>query len=96
MNRMVQFRYRGIVPYLGVSVKFSGMIMKFIYRGLVIFDYQPELRLVTVRQNPDYRLPNFNLSCFQPEDYSVISQFFDIVHRHLKGEDVELKDTILN
>lgn len=70
--------------------------MKFIYRGLVIFDYQPELRLVTTRQNPEYKLPYFNLCCFQPQDYELMAQFFDAVHRHLSGEDVELKDIILN
>lgn len=70
--------------------------MKFIYRGLVIFDYQPELKLVTTRQNPDCKIPNFNRCCFQPEDYKLMAQFFDAVHRHLAGEDVDLKDTILN
>lgn len=70
--------------------------MKFWYRGLLIFHYMPEQRFVLTRMDDDGEVPNFNHCMFQNEDYQKISEYFEIVHRHLNGEKIELKDIILS
>lgn len=65
--------------------------MRFIFRGEIVFQYYPELVYSQARQYTD-----LNNLIMIPEDYKLLSQFFDIVYRHINGEDVELKDIIVN
>lgn len=70
--------------------------MKYIFREHTVFEYKPN--------NPTYTdsvilhhigtssLDAFNYCRMVPEDYKLLSQFFDTVYKHTQGEDVELKN----
>lgn len=76
--------------------------MSFVFRGHVVFEYIPDKGKVIQRcisrnglspAHPFYtEIPAFDFCCFIKEDYKLMSEFFDVVYRHLEGEDVELKD----
>ena len=71
--------------------------MKYIFRGITIFEYMPERRFNKVKQYwASDNIPAFNYCSMIPEDYKLLSQFFDVVYRHTQGEDVELKDINVN
>lgn len=65
--------------------------MKYIFRGNIIFEYNPEKLHNKVKQVVD-----FNYCSMILEDYKLLSQFFDVVYRHTQGENVELKDINVN
>jgi hypothetical protein len=69
--------------------------MKFIFRNQIVFEYFPEeTRYVNrVKQHSiDGRIAAFDHCRMIPDDYKLLSMFFDTVHRHTQGEDVDLKD----
>lgn len=71
--------------------------MKYIFRGYTIFEYNPEKRFHKVTQHWVHSdIPAFNYCSMIPEDYKLLSQFFDTVYRHTQGEEVELKDINVN
>lgn len=71
--------------------------MKYIFRDYTIFEYMPERRFNKVKQHwVSETTPAFNYCSMIPEDYKLLSQFFDTVYRHIQGEDVELKDINVN
>lgn len=65
--------------------------MKYIFRGNIIFEYTPEKL-----HNKVVQVVHFNYCSMIPEDYKLLSQFFDTVYRHTQGEEVELKDINVN
>lgn len=69
--------------------------MSFVFRGKVVFEYIPNegVKLCTLK-NVD--VPAFDYCCFIKEDYKLMSEFFDTVYRDMNGEDVELKDIVVN
>lgn len=72
--------------------------MKYIFRGITIFEYIPEKRFdnVILHRHHDNNIIAFNYCQMIAEDYKLLSQFFDTVYKHLQGENVELKDIIVN
>lgn len=71
--------------------------MKYIFRGHIVFEYNPDSRYDKVTQ-PKVRntIPAFDFCNMIDEDYKLLAQFFDTVYRHTQGEDVELKDIVVN
>ena len=74
---------------------YSNKTMSFVFRGKVVFEYIPNegVKLCTLK-NVD--VPAFDYCCFIKEDYKLMSEFFDTVYRDINGEDVELKDIVVN
>lgn len=70
--------------------------MKYIFRGNIVFEYLPEKRYVMQHNIEDSNIAAFNYCKMIPEDYKILSEFFDIVYRHIQGEHVELKDIEVN
>ncbi|MBC7088726.1 MAG: hypothetical protein H5T96_09730 [Tissierellales bacterium] len=70
--------------------------MKYIFRGNVVFEYLPKERYVKQHNIEDSNIAAFNYCKMIPEDYKILSEFFDTVYRHIQGEDVELKDIEVN
>jgi len=70
--------------------------MSFVFRGHVVFEYIPN-EGVKLRNIKGYdKIPAFDYCCFINEDYKLMSEFFDTVYRDINGEDVELKDIVVN
>jgi hypothetical protein len=76
--------------------------MKFIFRGLIIFEYRPGAEVNKVIQfnvegtsipNVDgTSIPSFSLCIMESKHYAALSDFFKIVHDHIEGKDVDLSD----
>jgi hypothetical protein len=67
--------------------------MKYIFRGNVIFEYNPGVTFDKVVQPMiSGVIPAFNFCHMVDEDYKLLGEFFTTVYRHTQGEDVELKD----
>ena len=70
--------------------------MKYIFRGNIIFEYNPNDKFDKVKEHYHATGSMFNFCKMIPEDYKLLSQFFDTVYRHIQGEKVELKDIKVN
>jgi hypothetical protein len=67
--------------------------MKYIFRGHTVFEYKPDAKCDKVVQGYVHgTIPAFDYCNMIPEDYKLLSQFFDTVYRHINGENVELTD----
>lgn len=67
--------------------------MKYIFRGHIVFEYKPdEKHHKVIQHNINGIIPAFDFCSMIPEDYKLLSNFFDTVYRHTQGEEVELKD----
>ena len=61
--------------------------MKYIFRGIVVFDYDPTTKETTVPNDQDAGINNnFNFCKFIPEDYDLMADFFQMAHAHAVGE----------
>ena len=70
--------------------------MKYIFRGHIVFEYNPN-EIDKVIQHKIYgKIPGFDFCRMVDEDYKLLGEFFNLVHRHTQGEDVELKDIVVN
>ena len=71
--------------------------MKYVFRGHVVFEYDPSNQYEKVKQGVIYgNIPAFDFCSMIPEDYKLLSVFFDKVYRHIQGEDVILEDIEVN
>ena len=71
--------------------------MKYIFRGHVVFEYKPDEKYNKVIQHKvSGVIPAFDFCSMIPEDYKLLSNFFDTVYKHIQGEDIELKDIEVN
>jgi hypothetical protein len=71
--------------------------MKYIFRGHTVFEYKPNDKFDKVVQGQIHGgIAAFDFCKMIDEDYKLLSEFFNIVYRHTQGEDVELKDIIVN
>lgn len=67
--------------------------MKYIFRGKVVFEYDPKAKFDKVVQHKiNDALPAFDYCTMIDEDYKLLGDFFNTVYRHTQGEDVELLD----
>lgn len=67
--------------------------MKYIFRGIIVFEYDEELKEV-IQGKVHNLIPAFDHCIFISKDYKLISEFFDKAYRHKEGEDVDLSDII--
>ena len=67
--------------------------MKYIFRGVVVFDYNPKTKQIKIPDTEGIG-NNFNFCKFIPKDYKLISEFFNMIYLHAKGysTDANLKD----
>jgi predicted RNA-binding protein len=71
--------------------------MKYIFRGNVIFHYDPDAHYDKVIQPTIVGvIPAFDYCKFIDEDYKLLGHFFTTVYKHTQGEDVDLDDIIVN
>jgi len=73
--------------------------MKYIFRGEVLFDFDPEKPRELVVPGEHRRpvgegeevvwknVPNVHCCRLIPEDYKLLAEFFDRIHRYTKGEE---------
>ena len=72
-------------------------VMKYIFRGCVVFEYNPNDKYEKVKQGKVHdTIPAFDFCSMIPEDYRLLGEFFDKVYKHTQGDDVELKDIEVN
>lgn len=59
--------------------------MKYIFRGVVVFEYDP---INKTMNNPptEHGSNSFNFCSYIPEDYILISDFFKAAHLHATGQ----------
>ena len=71
--------------------------MKYIFRGHVVFEYEPNAKFDKVKQGKiSDVIPAFDFCKMIDDDYKLLGEFFNTVYRHTQGEDVELKDIEVN
>ena len=71
--------------------------MKYIFRGYVVFEYDPNAKFDKVKQGQvSGAIPAFDFCKMIDDDYKLLGEFFNTVYRHTQGEDVELKDIEVN
>jgi len=70
--------------------------MKFIFRGITIFEYQPNAEEKIVENKIHGTIPAFNFCRFIKSDYKLLSLFFETAHDHMNGKKVDLEDIIVN
>jgi hypothetical protein len=66
--------------------------MKYIFRGHIVFEYYPNNPEKVTQHQIHGIIPAFDYCNMIPEDYKLLSEFFDKVYRHIQGEDIELND----
>jgi hypothetical protein len=67
--------------------------MKYIFRGHIVFEYDPNAKYDKVKQHlVSDRIPAFDFCKMIDDDYKLLGQFFETVYKHTQGENVELKD----
>ena len=60
--------------------------MKYIFRGIEVFNYDPVTKEMTIPKNKDFTtINNFNYCNFIPEDFMLIASFFLMAHGHATG-----------
>jgi hypothetical protein len=71
--------------------------MKYIFRGHVVFEYDPNSKYDLVKQGSIHgRIAAFDFCSMLPEDYKLLGEFFTTVYKHTQGDEVELKDIVVN
>lgn len=71
--------------------------MKFIFRGHIVFEYIPGKKKDCVIQHKVSNvIPAFDYCSMIPEDYQLLSIFFDKIYRHIQGENVLLEDIVVD
>jgi hypothetical protein len=66
--------------------------MKYIFRGIIVFEYNPDNKYDKVKQGNQGPIPAFDFCKMIPEDYRLLGEYFTTVYKHTQGENVELKD----
>ena len=68
--------------------------MKYIFRGHIVFEYIPDAKYDKVIQHKieNNDTPAFDFCSMIPEDYKLLSNFFDIVYNHIQDKTIVLTD----
>ena len=67
--------------------------MKYVFRGIVVFEYDPDAKCDKVKHGETkHGSPAFDFCNMIDEDYKLLGEFFNTVYRHTQGEDVTLED----
>lgn len=78
-------------------MKENKKIMKYIFRGYVVFEYNPNNKFDKVVQGKIHdTIPAFDFCKMIDKDYKLLGEFFNTVYKHTQGEDVVLKDIEVN
>lgn len=56
--------------------------MKYIFRGRVVLDYDPETKELTAPVDPDTGIPEMNMCKFVLEDYDLMVDFLKAAQYH--------------
>ena len=70
--------------------------MKFIFRGIIVFEYIPASFEKVSQGRVHGVIPAFDYCRFTAEDYRLLSVFFDKVYNHIAGVDITLEDIIVS
>ena len=71
--------------------------MKYIFRGHIVFEYDPDAKYDKVIQHKvSGVIPAFDFCHMIPEDYKLLGEFFDTIYRHTQGENVDLNNIEVN
>ena len=72
--------------------------MKYIFRGLVLFEYNPETKQIEAPMHDAIdTLANFNHCKFIPDDYVQLADFFNTAYAHATDfPNVDLQDIVVN
>ena len=72
--------------------------MKYIFRSITVFVYNPETHDVSQGCVSGTDIPAFDFCKFIPDDFRLLSGYFDTVYRHTQGDigDNDLKDIIVD
>jgi hypothetical protein len=75
------------------EVKQKSEVMKYIFRGHIVFEYKPDDKFDKVVQGQIHgAIPAFDFCKMIDEDYKLLGEFFNTVYRHTQGEDVPLEN----
>ena len=66
--------------------------MKYIFRGHIVFEYNPDGIEKVIQHKIHESIAAFDFCRMIPEDYKLLSDFFDKVYKHIQGEEVDLND----
>ena len=68
--------------------------MKYIFRGHTVFEYIPDAKYDKVIQHKieNSDIPAFDFCSMIPDDYKLLSNFFDTVYNHIQNKTVILTD----
>lgn len=56
--------------------------MKYVFRGITVFNYNPETKRVKEENVPENGLPAFEFCNWIPEDYRLLATYFDTIYQH--------------
>jgi len=71
--------------------------MRYIFRGLVLFEYNPETKQTEAAVTEDGTLVNFNHCKLVPDDYVQLADFFNTAYAHATDfPHVDLQDIVVN
>jgi hypothetical protein len=70
----------------------KGKNMKCIFRGVTLFDFDPEKprEFVVVAEGEEAiwkTIPNVHYFRLDPEDYKLLAEFFTRIHRYTEGDE---------
>ena len=69
--------------------------MKYIFRGVVVFEYNPDTQQITMPHDENC-YGNFNHCIWITEDYKLLGYFFNRAYQHAAGLDDCLDDIVVN
>jgi len=70
--------------------------MKYVYRGLVLFDYNEETGEMLTTNYEGTDIPNINMCRYDDECYELMEQFFKNINEHRKDNTFKLEDIVVN
>ena len=72
--------------------------MRYVYRGLVIAEYDTEKKEVTFPDDPDGGGAAIQHVRILPEDMKLLAEFFDNAHLHItnRAADADMTDIVVN
>jgi len=66
--------------------------MKYIFRGRVVLNYDPDTKELTTPVDPDTGIPEMNMCKFIPADYTLLCYFMDQARYDVLGLTTNLAD----
>jgi hypothetical protein len=72
--------------------------MKYIFRSITVFEYNPETCEIRQGRVSGTDIPAFDFCSWIPDDFRLLSEYFDTVYRHIQGDIAsnDLKDIVVD